>query len=348
MKRRIIPWSIAAFGLILLLSLGGTSAWIVWGNNTRTYDGERALHLPPEITFDAVTDSLITRGILRVRWPFEILARVAGWEDQIKAGHYTFNAGQSNKRILGKLRAGLQTPVKVRIPAGSRPDRIARIAARNMVFTPDDFLTALKDPELAKELNTDTLHLFSYMLPDTYHEYWLTDARTVVKRIKREFDIFYKRNLAEYAARKNLEADEVTSLAAIVEWETNVDHEKGKIAGVYLNRLQKLWPLQADPTVQFALIELEGGKRRLFIRDYRIKHPYNTYQFRGLPPGPVTNPSKSSLEATARAEDHDFMFFVAKPSGGHAFNSTLSGHNRDAAKLHRFLRERRRAEAAAE
>ncbi|MDE2731402.1 MAG: endolytic transglycosylase MltG [Bacteroidota bacterium] len=327
---------------------GGLAAWILWGDNTRTYADDRGVHLPVGTRLSDAADSLMTRGILDRRWSFVLLAEATGWGDQIKAGHYTFTAPQSNKAILDKLRFGQQTSVRIMIPAGSRPERIAGLAARNMAFSAEEFLAALKDAELATSLGTDTLHLFTYMLPDTYYEFWLTDAPGVVRRIKREFDRYFARELADSAAALDLTLPEVVSLAAIVEWETNVNQEKSTIAGVYLNRLHRQWPLQADPTVQYALIELEGGKRRLLFRDYRIDHSYNTYRFRGLPPGPITNPSRSSLESTVRAGRHDYMFFVAKPGGGHAFNVTLSGHNRDAAVLRRYLRERRRIEAAAQ
>ena len=346
MRRRLAVLLGACFGVVLFL--GGTSAWVIWGGHTHSYDETRGIHLPPAVSLSQAADSLISHNILRRRWPFELLAQTTGWGNQIKPGYYTISANESNKSILDKLRFGLQSPVRVRIPAGSRPDRIARVAARNMAFSADEFLAALKDPALAASLGTDTLHLFTFMLPDTYHEFWLTDAESVVRRIKREFDRYFENELSNKATQQDLTVQEVVSLAAIVEWETNMNEEKSLIAGVYLNRLRRQWPLQADPTVQYALIQIEGGKRRLFYRDYRIHHPYNTYRYRGLPPGPVTNPSRSSLEATVHAENHDYMFFVAKPGGGHAFNTTLQGHNQDAAVLRRHLRERRRIETAAD
>ena len=148
--------------------------------------------------------------------------------------------------------------------------------------------------------------------------------------------------MRQRARRRGLSVEEVLSLAAIVEWETSVEEEKARVAGVYINRLKKNWPLQADPTVQYAILEDEGQKRRLFNRDYKIDHPYNTYLFNGLPPGPVTNPSPLSIRAVVEAEEHDYMFFVARPGGGHAFNATLAGHNRDAARFHRYMRQQRR------
>jgi len=331
---------VSIFGLSVAIS--AFLAWIVLIPNRSPISGEKSLYIPQESSFEDVVDSLNSQELLDHVWSFRVLAYTTGWNQQMKAGYYVFSSPQSNLQLLQTLRKGLQTPVLLRIPEGSRRDRIARVAATNMAFEPEDFLKALRDTSLAASLNTDTLHLFSYMLPETYSFYWLTDARDVIVRIKREFDDFYDRELSVDASARNMTPNEVLSLAAIVEWETNVDSEKHTIAGVYLNRLQKNWPLQADPTIQFALIELEGNVRRLFFRDYRIQHPYNTYLYQGLPPGPITNPSPITLKATAGAEDHDYMFFVASPNGGHSFNTNLRGHHRDAIKWRRHMAERRR------
>lgn len=325
-----------------LSCIGAAAAWILWSPNTPYDSSARPLYVLPNASFTNVVDSLKNGNLIKYPWTFTAVAHVTGWKDQMKAGHYIFSSGQSNIDLLQTLRRGLQTPVSVRIPAGSTHDRIARSAAKNLLFGPDDFASALRDTALAASLNTDTLHLFSYMLPDTYYFYWLTKASDVVRRIKKESDAFFEHELAGEAERRNLTQDQVVSLAAIVEWETSLNAEKPRIAGVYLNRLRKDWPMQADPTVQYALLDLEGKKRRLFYRDYRTPHPYNTYLYQGLPPGPVTNPSASSLRATAMAESHDYMFFVASPSGGHNFNVTLQNHNRDASALRRHMANRRR------
>ncbi len=329
---------LAVVGLIA----GGAGAWVIFSANTPAFEGTRDVKIPPGASFETALDSLDAGGILASRGTFETIARLTGWGDQIKAGYYAFESGQSNYDLLNTLRKGLQTPVRLTIPPGTRTDVVARVAGRNMAFDADDFRAALRDPALAEELGTDTLHLFSYMLPETYFFYWLTDAPTVVRRIKQETDRFITDEMRQRARSRGLSVEDVLSLAAIVEWETSVVEEKARVAGVYINRLEQNWPLQADPTVQYAILAREGQKRRLFNRDYKINHPYNTYLFTGLPPGPVTNPSPSSIRAVVDAEKHGYMFFVAKPGGGHTFNSTLAGHTRDAAVFHRYMREQRR------
>lgn len=315
---------------------------------TPEYDGIRSVNIRPGEELDVVSAHLVEAGILEEQRGFNWLARLTGWGHQIKAGHYEIESGASNRDLLDNLRRGLQTPVDIRIPSGTRRDRIVRALAEPMAFSEDDVRAALADTAFATELETDTTHLWAWMMPETYSFYWLTSERDVIRRIK------------EVAASRLAEAidspgdipidmtpDEVIRLAGIVEWETSHVPEKPTVAGVYLNRLRDRWALQADPTVQYALIELEGSKRRLYFRDYRIDHPYNTYRFRGLPPGPITNPSQSSIESVVRPEQHRYFYFVAKGDGQHIFSRTLSEHRRNANAYLETLR-RQQAERAAD
>ena len=156
------------------------------------------------------------------------------------------------------------------------------------------------------------------------------------QRVKRGFDRFYERELAAGAERLGLTKREVVTLASIVEWEALLDAEKPAIAGVYLNRLDRGWPLQADPTIQYVLLDTKGERvTRVLYEHLEIDHPYNTYQNQGLPPGPITNPSPSSLRAAARPERHEYLYFAADGTGGHTFSRTLREHNRAAEKYQR-------------
>lgn len=338
--------------LLVLIVLGGIAvgigAWLMYAPNTPNFEDGRSVKIPRGASFEQATDSLDARGILRSRTYFTWVARATGWGDQIKAGHYVIEAGASNYDLLSKLRRGLQEPIRLIIPPGSRPEVVAAVVGRDMGdFEKEDLLAALRDPALAAELGTDTTHLFSYLLPDTYNFYWLTDERTVIRRIKEYFDDYWTPERQQQAEALGLDVEDVLNLAAIVEWESHHEPERPRVAGVYLNRLNtRGWRLEADPTVQYAVLEREGRKRRLFNVDYGIVHPYNTYLIDGLPPGPVTNPSRSSIDAVLNAEDHDYMFFVAKGDGSHTFSRTLGEHTRAAREFHQLMRERRRQQAA--
>lgn len=339
--RKKIFIAVAFLGLVAV-GAGALGYWMMYGVNTPAFEEARSVKIPPGSSFEAVVDSLQSGGILEQAGTFKAIAQLTGWKDQIKPGHYSFESGASNYDLLDTIRKGLQTPVRLTIPPGSRPEVVAKVIARQMNFSADDFLAALNDSTLAAEVGTDTLHLFSYMLPETYFIYWLSDAPTVVKKIKSEFDAFFTDEMKAGAKTQGLTVDEVLRVASIVEWETNHVPEKPRVAGVYLNRLKKRWRLDADPTVQYALLEIEGKRRRLFFRDYDIQHPYNTYQFRGLPPGPVTNPSPTSIQAVVNPEEHSYMFFVTKGDGSHTFTRTLREHVNASRAFHRMMQQRRR------
>lgn len=336
---------ILAIPLLLLVLVAIAGYWIVFAPNTRLFTGERDVYIPRESTFEQVADSLVSSGVLASRTTLTWFGRATGWGDQVKAGHYTFQAGVSNYSILDKIRRGLQSPVQLRIPSGTRPEVMAAVAGKYMAFQPADFEKALADSTLATELDTDTDNLFAYMLPETYFFYWLTDAPSVVRKIKGQFDQFYKADIAAKADKLGLSKNDVVTLASIVEWETGVDAEKPRIASVYLNRLQRHWPLQADPTVQYAIMEKEGQKRRLLYSDYATQSRYNTYLYQGLPPGPITNPSASTMRAVVNPEQSDYMYFVAKGDGTHIFSRTYTEHLRAVEQYRSLMRERRREQA---
>lgn len=327
----------AGIGL-LAAALVGLLAFM---GNTPDFEGKRGVKIPRAASFAAVVDSLTTSGLLQHPASFVALASLTGWRRQIKAGYYTFEAGASNYTLLNALRKGLQSPIRLTIPPGTRPEVLAAVLAKEMTFSKAEVLAALKDPAFARELGTDTTHLFGYLLPETYFFYWLTDARTVLRKVKEAAEQYLRQHLPAGGIPQGLNPDQVLNMAAIVEWEANLEAEKPRIAGVYLNRLREGWPLQADPTVQYALLQREGQKRRLLFRDYQIDHPYNTYRVRGLPPGPITNPSPTSIRAVLQPEVHDYFYFVAKGDGSHLFSRTLAEHNRAAAAYYALMRQRR-------
>ncbi|PQJ34787.1 hypothetical protein BSZ35_09405 [Salinibacter sp. 10B] len=334
--------------LVLIAALvfgvgAGVGGAILFGPNTGSYDGSRDLIIPNGASLDQTVDSLQAENILVVPSTFRLVARATGWGAQIKPGHYRVEAHTSNYRLLDKLRRGLQAPVRVIIPPGSRPSTVAKVMANRLELDADAFLSALRDTSLAQEVGTTPSRLFGYMLPETYEFYWQTPAETIVRRIKTSFDRYYERRLAPGADSLGLTKREVVTLASIVEWEALQDQEKPRIAGVYLNRLERGWRLQADPTIQYVLIQTRGERTsRVLYRDLEIDHPYNTYQIDGLPPGPITNPSPSSLRAAVNPERHEYFYFAADGTGGHTFSRTLREHNQAAEEYHEMMDRRAR------
>ena len=339
MKKKLL---IAAGVLVVLGLIGaGTGYWIAFSGNTVDYEGERGVKIPRGAGFSTLLDSMEARGILDSRQTMRWFGKATGWASQVKAGYYRIESGASNWDMLDKIRKGLQSQVRVMIPPGTRPEVAAAVAARNMEFSKQDFLSALRDTALARELGTDTTHLFGYLMPNTYSAYWLNDPERIIRKATEQFDAFWTKQRAARADSLGLTKDEVVTLASIIQWETGLQDELPRMAGLYLNRLERGMPLQADPTVQYAVLEKEGEKRRLLYEDYEIDHPYNTYQIPGLPPGPVTNPSENTLKAVLNPEQHDYLYVVATGNGGHNFNETLRAHNRDANRYRRRMQQRR-------
>ena len=326
----------------VLLFVGGLAAGIggaiVFGPNTTDYDTPRSVFLSRNPSLGAAIDSLNQAGILADPAAFRLVATASGWGEQLKSGHYRIPPRSSNYRLLDKLRRGLQDPVRLTIPAGRRTDDLAEAMGRVLEYDAEAFRAALLDTSLARELGTTPSRLFGYMVPETYEFYWQTPPETVIRRTKQAFDRFYKRELAVVADSLGFTKREVVTLASIVEEEALFDQEKPRIAGVYLNRLERGWSLQADPTVQYALMD-RGGERvtRVLYKHLEIDHPYNTYQIQGLPPGPIANPSPTSLRAAANPERHEYLYFAADGTGGHTFSRTLQEHNRAAQKYQRML-----------
>ncbi len=327
-RSRLIVLSILAFAVLGVL----IGCWFAFGSNTSDFEGSRSVRIPPGSSFDNAVDSLETAGVLGSRGSFSAFASLTGWGRQVKPGHYLVESGMSNWAMLDKIRKGLQDPIRITIPAGRRPDFIGAVLARQLGIDGEEFVRAVNDPALAAELDTDTRHLFGRMRANTYDIFWTTDAATAIRRIHGWHDRFWTEARKAKAQELGLTPDEVMTMASIVEWEAQRSDERPRIAGVYLNRLlgqtsSGRMRLQADPTVQFALMEIDGGPmRRLFSSDYNTPHPYNTYLTEGLPPGPINNPSDAAIDAVLDAEEHDFLYFVADGTGGHTFTRTLSEH----------------------
>jgi UPF0755 protein len=197
------------------------------------------------------------------------------------------------------------------------------------------------DREYLKSLNTSPEKILMIFLPNTYEFWWTTDAYEFTTRMYREFQKFWDEERKQKARSARLNIEEVITLASIVEKETQKNDEKPVIAGVYLNRLQKDWPLQADPTVVYAWGDF--GMKRVLTIHTKINSPYNTYINRGLPPGPICMPSIASIDAVLNYQKHDYMFFCAKAdnSGYHSFSRTLAEHNRYARAYQQALNERK-------
>ncbi len=342
-------YKLGGITLLLAIVFVGAGYDLFLRNATPSFDETRYINIRPNSSLDEVGIGLVDAGILKKKNRFVWLGKITGLGSQIKAGHFEFREGVSNRDILDVLRRGLQEPVRVRIPAGTRKERLISAMASEMAFSEEDLARALSDDSLARDLSTDTNHLWGFMIPDTYSFYWLTEPEDVIRRVKDHFDSIIASAMDSLdAIPMDMTPEEIIRLAGIVEWESAHAPEKATIAGVYINRLRNRWALQADPTIQYAIMLSEGEKRRLRFKDYDLDDPFNTYKYRGLPPGPITNPGSTSIQSVLFPEEHRFFYFIAKGDGQHIFSRTLSEHRRNAQSYYRLMDQRRREQAAAE
>lgn len=260
-----------------------------------------------------------------------------GWRS-FRPGRYELAHNQSYGAFLSKLARGLQDPARVTVLPGSDIGRFSRHLSRQMRPDSSEFSVVFSDSsEIAIEAGLTGEQLFSRMMPNSYDFYWTSTAENTVRRLLREFERAAGQ-LAEEIEAHDLTLDDIVILASIVELEARHDDEKAKISGLYLNRLSRNMMLQADPTVLYAL----GERRRLLFEDYQVDHPYNTYQIPGLPPGPITNPSLSTIRSVLRPEEHEYLFMVATPEGSHRFSRTFEEHRQASEEWRRWLREQYR------
>lgn len=292
--------------------------------------------VPAGATLAQVEDSLATHGLLGWRPWFRAVARAGGFERSLKPGVYEFSRGTSALAMLRDIRDGRFLSIKLTIPEGFTILDVAGVVSERLGVARESVLAAARDSVLLREHGIAAPSAEGYLAPDTYTvPAHLTARETVTVLIERQQALWDPSWDSVLPARR-LTRHEVLTLASIVEGEARVDEERPVIAAVYLNRLRIGMPLQADPTVQYA-IQLETGERksRLLYADYRRLSPYNTYLRRGLPPGPVGAPSRASIEAVLNPADVRYLYFVAGEGGRHIFSRTYGEHLRAVARARR-------------
>jgi len=298
--------------------------------------------IPTNSTFDEVVDLLKEDRIIKDERLFRRLANYMEYpRNPMRAGRYKIEEGWTMIDLIRHLRGGKQAPVDLVLHNERLIENVAAKAARFIEPDSLDLLNQLRDDTLLDTIGYNDETLMALFIPNTYEFFWNTSPATFVKRMRREHDAFWGKNdRRKKASNLGMTSTEVYTLASIVEKETLKNSEKPRMAGVYLNRLDRGMRLQADPTAVFARRDF-GAKR---VTDYHTKFdsPYNTYIYAGLPPGPISMASIASIDAVLNAEDHDYLYFCAKGDGSglHAFAKTLAQHNRNAARYRQNLRER--------
>jgi len=292
------------------------------------------IYIGRNAVYEDVKDSLRFKGILVNETAFDLLARRKRYISNIKPGRYVINEQMSNNDIVNLLRSGNQTPVRITFNNIRTLDELSASLGNQIAIDSLEIYKALTDESIYGDKGFKRETIIAAFIPDTYEVYWTIRADELIGRMIRQFRSFWNSKRLGMAGELGLTPVEVSILASIVDDEVLKEDEKSKIAGVYMNRLKRNMPMQACPTIKFALNDFTI--RRVLNEHLEIESPYNTYKHTGLPPGPVRCASKSGINAVLNAENHNYLYFVARHdfSGYHHFSTNLRDHINYANKYH--------------
>jgi UPF0755 protein len=303
---------------------------------------EGSLFVPRNSDFHALVDSLRVGERIRFEKPFRLYAGRIGLADKVKPGHYVLKKGMNIIEVARMLNLGQQTPVRVVVTPARLPAQLARRVATQIEADSAALHSVMRDPAvLAKYGYASELELFAMFIPNTYEMWWTTTPPEFVARMHTEYNRFWNADRLAKLAKSPLRTRmEVITLASIIYEETRKTDEMPRMAGTYLNRLRSGMPLQADPTVKYAVGDFT--LRRILNKHLRTPSPYNTYLNRGLPPTPICMPSIAAIDAVLGAESNNYLYFCARAdfSGYHDFAATYSEHLRNARRYAAELNKR--------
>lgn len=340
MKHKKILFSLTGAGivaLIVLILIYGS----LFGKNIIASKINKVVYIPTGSSYEQVINSLESKLSIKNRKAFEWLAKEKKYPMSIKPGRYVIDKDLSYNSLINLLRSGKQTPVKITFNNVRTLNQIAGKIGKQIEADSSKIIGFLSDSSNFKADGFNRENIISIFIPNTYEFYWNTNAKGLYTRMLKEYRLFWNDQRLLKAREKGLDPKEVSTLASIIDDEASRPEEKPRIAGVYLNRLKRGIPLQADPTIKYALNDQSIS--RILKKDLLIDSPYNTYKHPGFPPGPIGCASVDGIDAVLNAENHDYLYFAARAdfSGYHNFSKTLSEHNRNATLYQKELNKRK-------
>ncbi|HUH28844.1 endolytic transglycosylase MltG [Gelidibacter sp.] len=327
---RKILVAIVLIGLVVAAFIAYTIYQTMFVSNTAFNNDVAYVYIPTNASYQDVRAEL--EPLLKDMDKFDALAERKKYKTNIKAGKYAIKKGMNNNDIINSIRSN---NIQVKLSFNNQ-ESLKRLAGRVSTQIEADSLelySVMSSPEFLKANNFSTQTALGMYIPNSYQFFWNTSAEQFRERMLKEYNRFWNEERLAKAKALNLTPDEVMTMASIVQKETAKVDERKRVAGVYMNRLKVGMPLQADPTVIYA-IKLTSGNfdqiiKRVLYKDLEIDSPYNTYKYTGLPPGLITMPDITSIDAVLNHEKHDYFYFVAdvKNFGYHKFAKTLAQHN---------------------
>ncbi len=316
------------------LTLAVLAATLLAGCSTQ-HDEPARVTVPSGATLAAAAESLNVAGVVSSPRAFRMYARLRGRDRELRAGTYQIEPGASWDDVLNLLSGGRSLQARITIPEGWQLREIIPYLARTLDTPEDSVAAAASDSAWREQLDVPTPMLEGYLFPDTYFLAYGTSARDAVRELLRRFEEVWDPAWDERLTELGMTRHQIVTLASIVEKEARVADERSVIAAVYHNRLRIGMPLQADPTVQYAL---GRHTERVLFRDLEVDSRYNTYRHPGLPPGPIASPGRASIEAALYPADVRYLYFVARPDGRHEFRETFDQHRRARDEIRRQQR----------
>jgi UPF0755 protein len=276
------------------------------------------------MTLKQVSQELLGQNLIRSANAFQAIALIQDKEKLIKVGEYYISPSMPAAEILQRITSGKTVLHSVTIPEGYRITEIANLLEKRNLVDKNIFLQQAKNVQLMEGVSTGSLE--GYLFPDTYHFGKRTTEAIIIKKMVETFkERALKQEFLKRAGDMGFSYHEIITLASLIEKETGKDSERKQISSVFHNRLKKNMLLQTDPTVIYVIDMFDGNIRK---RDLKIDSPYNTYLYKGLPPGPIANPGLKSIIAALYPANTSNLYFVSKQDGSHKFSATLNEHNR--------------------
>lgn len=323
--------------LVFIILVGISIIWISFFSPVRVADEGTEVYVGTKAVYEDVKDSLRVKGILVNETAFDLLAKRKRYITNIKPGRYIITDEMSNNDIVNLLRSGSQSPLSITFNNIRTLAELSQRLSNQLAMDSSSLYNVLIDESLYQGEGFTKDNIIAAFIPDTYEVYWTIKPADLMSRMIQEFRSFWNSERLDKANDMGLTPVEVSILASIVDDEVLKEDEKPRIAGVYMNRLRRDMPMQACPTIKFALNDFTI--RRVLKEHLKVDSPYNTYTHTGLPPGPVRCASKSGINAVLNAEEHHYLYFVARHdfSGYHHFSTNLRDHINYANKYHIVL-----------